>query len=189
MVLDPRAIARNAERRIRPARRRIFAPLAFGVALHELAHVLTAEPDEAEPSAEYVEAGRAMLTADAAGKTPTTGPGAAVPWRGHEWAFIRAALHLARRAAALGLDLTPHDVFDAETYGLAPTGRYVAALGDEPERLAGRDFATIARTPPPAAFGELWLADVRRWLERPDTRDEMATMLARCAHRITIPQA
>jgi hypothetical protein len=131
-----------------------------------------------------------MLTADADGTDPpTNGPGAAIPWRGHEWAFIRAALHLAHRAAALGVDLTPRDVFDAETYGLTPTGRYVAALGDEPDRLAGCDFATVARTPPPAAFGELWLADVRRWLERPDARDEMVRMLARCAHRITIPEA
>ncbi|HPM24196.1 MAG TPA: hypothetical protein PLP66_09845 [Phycisphaerae bacterium] len=190
MVLDPRSIARTAARRIRPARRRVFAPAALGVAIHELAHVLTAEPDEAEPTAEYVKAGRAMLTADADGtETPTNGPGAAVPWRGHEWAFIRAALHLTHRAAALGVDLTPRDVFDAEPHGLAPTGRYVAALGDEPDRLAGCDFATIARTPPPAAFAELWLADVRGWLERPDVRDEMVRMLARCAHRITIPQA
>lgn len=190
MVLDPRAIARNAERRIRPARRRAFAPAAFGVALHETAHVLTAEPGEGEPSAEYLEAGRAMLTADADGTDkPTNGPGAAVPWRGHEWAFIRAAMHLAHRAAALGVDLTPRDVFDAEPHGLAPTCRYMAALGDEPDRLAGCDFATIALTPPPVAFAELWLADVRGWLERPDARDEMVRMLARCAHRITIPQA
>ncbi len=131
-----------------------------------------------------------MLTADMDGMdTPTNGPGAAVPWRGHEWAFIRAALHLTHRAAVLGVDLTPRDVFDAEPHGLAPTCRYMAALGDEPDRLAGRDFATIEQAPPQAAFAELWLADVRRWLERPDVRAEMVLMLARCAHRITIPQA
>ncbi len=190
MLLDPRTIARGAERRIRPARLRAFTPSAFGVVLHELAHVLTTEPDEAEPSAEYVQAGQAMLTADVGGTAaPTNGPGAAVPWRWHEWAFIRTALHLAHRAAALGVDLMPRDVLDAETYGLAPTCRYTAALADEPKRLTGCDFATIARTSPPAAFAELWLTDVRRWLDRPDAHDEMASMLARCAHRITIPLA
>lgn len=165
ILLDPAEIAAGAARRPRPTRVRIFPPVAMGVVLHELAHIIDAGPrDDAEPDRVLVEFGRLILAADLTGAAPpTNGPGADMPWRGHEASFVRIALHLAHRAHAAGVDIRPDDVFDAGDYGLSVTRQYHTALGDEPERLAGVDFATIVDAAPPAAFTDLWRADVERW--------------------------
>jgi hypothetical protein len=162
----------------------------MGVVLHELAHIIDIGPDEPDPPAELIAAGRRLLAADSNGsEPPSNGPGAAIPWRWHESGFIRTALHLAYRAAARGLDLSPTDVFAASDYDLSPTRRYAAALGDEPDRLAGLDFATIKSTPLPTALVDLWKADVQAWMSRHVTSDESSIALAACERRFLIPQA
>jgi hypothetical protein len=167
MVLDPQTIAASAQHRPRASRRRAFRPSVMGIVLHELAHILSIGPDEADPPVELIAAGRSLLVAELNGiKGPTNGPGAAIPWRWHEWSFIRTVLHLAHRAALLGIKLMPADVFDASDYGLSSTWRYLAALGDEPGRLVDRDFAMISMIPPPSVFVELWEADVCAWMSR-----------------------
>jgi hypothetical protein len=189
ILLDPVAIAADARHRPRPSRRRVFPPVAMGVVLHELAHIVDAGPraDEAEPDPALIQFGRLTLAADLTGaEVPTNGPGAAVPWRGHEWAFIRIALHLAHRAARLGTNLTANDVFDARDYELSPTHRYVAALGHEPTWLAGRLITVIGRVPPPTAFVELWEHDVRACVSRNEIADELSMTLAACGRRIHI---
>ena len=103
--------------------------------------------------------------------------------------YIRTALHLAHRAAVLGVAVASLDVFDATAYGLSPIQHYADALGDEPARLADSTIHTLEQTPPPSAFADVWLADVRVWMNRPDAQDEIATMLARRAHRISVPHA
>lgn len=173
VLLDPAEIAAGAARRPRPTRVRIFPPVAMGIVLHELAHIIDAGPrEDAEPDRDLVEFGRLILAADLTGAAPpTNGPGADVPWRGHEAPFIRIAMHLAYRAQATGVDVRPDDVFAAADYGLSATRHYHAALGDEPERLADVDYATIVDAAPPAAFAALWRADVERWhaANPPDT--------------------
>jgi hypothetical protein len=158
----------------------------MSLVLHELAHIVVAgrREDETEPDPNLIQFGRLTLAADLTGtEPPTNGPGAAVPWRGHEWPFIRIALHLAHRAAGLGLDVAARDVFDARDYELSPTNRYVAALGDEPARLAGRPVTTISQLLPPAAFVALWQADVRAWASQHDITDELSMTLAACGRR------
>ncbi|MBW7905303.1 MAG: hypothetical protein LC135_05315 [Phycisphaerae bacterium] len=186
MLIDAPTIASGERHRPRFVRRRVFGVSAFGIVLHELAHVLDAGPGDADPPAELVAFGRAILTADES-VAPTNGPGAAVPWRWHEWRFIRTALHLAHRAAACGVALWPSGVFDASDYGLSPTRAYMRALGDEPDRFAGRDFATIFATPVPPAFAGLWRADMRRWLSQSEPTDELSQALATGERRILIP--
>lgn len=190
ILLDPVAIATDAGHRVQPARRRVFPAVVMGLVLHELAHVvdLGMHKNDAEPDTDLIRFGRLTLAADLTGtEAPTNGPGAAMPWRGHEWPFIRIAMHLAHRAAAMGVAVTASDVFDAGDYGLSPTHRYVATIGDEPALLASRSIATINSVPPPAALVDLWQADMRAWKSRHETTDEPSMTLATCGRRISNP--
>ncbi|MBP7748492.1 MAG: hypothetical protein KA383_20445 [Phycisphaerae bacterium] len=189
ILLDPAEIAAHSAKRIRVARRSAFRVVTTGVALHELAHIVNAGPrDDAEPDPDFVQFGRLLLAADLTGRErPTNGPDAAVPWLGHEWPFIRTALHLMHRADALGYAMTPVGVFDAATYGLSSSYRYLAALGDEPERLAGWPITKIGRVPPPFAFTRLWDADARAWMARHGNSDEVCAALATGDRRNLIP--
>jgi hypothetical protein len=159
--------------------------VATGFVLHELAHITDAGlRDDAEPDADLIQFGRLLLAADLVGKeSPTNGPGAVIPWGGHEWLFIRVALHLAHRAWHAGVDPVSTDVFDALHYGLSHTARYAQALGAEPERLVGADFATIVATEPPAAFTALWQADIARWNDTHSTNTDVHQPLAVSEHR------
>lgn len=192
ILLDPVAIAADAAARPRPSRRRVFPAVAASVVLHELAHIIDAGPrdDGTEPDPGLIQFGRLPLAADLTGtEIPTNGPGAAVPWRGHELPFIRVALHLAHRAATLGVEVPAKDVFDARDYELSPTFRYVAALGDEPTLLANRPITMINDMPPPAAFAALWEAEVRTWESQHEIMDESLMALAACGRRNFIPKA
>ncbi len=191
MVVNPEAIASDLAERGRPARRRCFAPTFLGDVLHELAHILDAGMiGEPEPPANLVTFAALALKAELDGVTaPTNGPSATIPWRCHEAAFIRIALHLAHRARAFGTWLQSEDVFDAVEYDLSPTRRYAEALGDEPARLAGCPFANIQAMPQPAAFAELWQADVLRWKSHTPATEELSRTLAACERHIFIPKA
>lgn len=190
ILLDPVAIAADAGHRVQPARRRVFPAVAMGLVLHELAHIIDLGPrqDEAEPDPNLIQFGRLSLAADLTGiETPTNGPGAAVPWRGHELPFVRIALHLAHRAAAMGVTVTANDVFEARDYDLSPTQRYLAALGVEPALRASRSITNIYDVPPPAALLALWQADVRAWKSRHEITGESPMTFAACERRIHIP--
>lgn len=191
MLIDPTAVATAARYRARPSRKRAFLPAFFGIVLHELAHILDMDfVPRHEPEEWWVRAGRRLFSEPAAPDSrPTNGPGALVPWRMHEWPFIRIALHLAERASAAGADVSPHGLIDLGEYGLSSTFQYARALGDEPARMAGRDFATIRRTTPPAAFADLWNADVDRWIAQAETTNELPMTLAACGRRVSSPPA
>lgn len=191
ILLDPAAIAADAARRPRSSRRRVFPAVVIGVVLHELAHIVVAGPrDDSEPDPDLIQFGRLTLAADLTGtEVPTNGPGADVPWRGHEWPFIRVALHLAHRAAALGVPVAASDVFDARDHELSPTFRYVAALGNEPARLANTPITTISQIAPPDAFVALWQADVRAWISQHEITRELSMTFAACGRRIFISTA
>lgn len=190
MIVDPTAIAEALAHRDWSSRRRAFAPAIMGVVLHELAHILDADLSGGpEPEPDLVVFAGLALAAELNGTTPpTNGPAATIPWQRHEWRFIHTALHLAHRAAATGTRMFATDVFDAAEYGLSPTLQYVKALGDEPERLAACDFATIRATPPPPAFADLWRADFLCWLSEVQPNDELSMTLAACGRRIFIPK-
>ena len=192
ILVDPVTIAADTAHRPQPSRRRVFPAVAMGIVLHELAHIIDSGPrdDEAEPDPDLIQFGRLTLAADLTGvEPPTNGPGAGVPWRGHEWPFIRLVMHLAHRAATLGVDVTARDVFDARDYELSPTHRYVAALGDEHARLATRPITTISQEPLPAAFVAQWEADVRAWMSQHRITHELSMTLAACGRRISITTA
>jgi hypothetical protein len=185
ILVDPVAIAADARHRVQSARRRVFPAVAMGVVLHELAHIVVAGPrDEREPDPELIQFGRLTLAADLTGtEAPTNGPGAAVPWRGHEWPFIRTALHLVHRAAEMGAPVMASDVFDARDYELSPTRLYTVALGDEAERLVHKPITAISQMSPPTAFVAQWEADVRAWTCRHAETDELPMTLAACGRR------
>lgn len=191
MVVVPDAMAAGLRHLTRPARRRGFLPEMLGMVLHELAHVLDLGPRRGpEPSASFIRFVTLALKAELHGVTePTNSPRSDVPWHRHEAAFIRNAVHLAYRAWAHGVHMPPEDVFDANEYGLSPTRRYAATLSDEPARLAGCDFATIRATPPPAAFAELWQADVQRRKSQATPTHELSKTLAACERRNNTPGA
>jgi len=190
MVVNPAAIASDLAELGRPARRRCFARTFLGDVLHELAHIFDAGLiGGPEPPANLVTFAALALKAELDGVTaPTNGPSATIPWRRHEAPFIRLVLHLAHRARTCGTWLFAEDVFDAVEYGLSPTRRYAAALGDEPGRLAGSAFADIQATPLPTAFAELWQADVEHWKSQTAAAEELSETLAACERRILIPQ-
>jgi hypothetical protein len=92
--------------------------------------------------------------------------------------FIYIAPHLAHRARHAGIDLLPIGVFHAAHYGLSATARYAHALGAEPERLVGADFAMIVATEPAAAFTARWQADIAPWNDAHSTNKDSHQTLA-----------
>lgn len=191
MLIDADAVAGAARYRPRAARRRVFLTAFLGIVLHELAHVFDMDfvPTQ-EPEDWWVRVGRRLFSEPAAPDSrPTNGPGALVPWRMHEWTFIRIAVHLAERATAAGANVSPHDVIDLTEYGLSSTFQYARALGDEPVRMASRDFATIRRATPPTEFADLWNADVDRWVAQVERTNELPMTLAACGRQFSIPTA
>ncbi len=194
MIIDAEGVATTLARRPRESRRRSFLRAFLAVALHELAHILDigigdANPDM-DPPAGLVALGRRILAAEASGELPpTNGDSAAIPWRWHEWRFIRIAIHLAHRATLAGIDLSPRDIFDAGEHGLSATWEYAAALGDEPLRMASLDFAAIRSVRVPPAFAAVWRRDMLRWLLPATSREQLSQTLAACGRRIFIPTA
>lgn len=194
MIIDAAGVAATLAHRPREGRRRCFVPAFLAIALHELAHILDigigdANPDM-DPPAGLVALGRRILAAEASGELPpTNGDGAAIPWRWHEWRFIRIAIHLAHRATRAGVELSPLNVFDAAAHGLSATWEYAAALDDEPHRMASLNFAAIRAAPVPAAFATVWRCDMLRWLLPATSREQLSQTLAACGRRIFIPTA
>lgn len=77
--------------------------------------------------------------------------------------FIRAALHLRRRAEREGIVFAPTQLCAGGRFSLSPGLLYEFALGDEPERLAHAPFRDVRRQDPPREFIQLWLDDTSRW--------------------------
>ena len=80
--------------------------------------------------------------------------------------FARIACHVLFRALAIGFVAPAHQMFAGYTYGLSHPHDYYEALGGEPFRMSGELFSTIARTPPPRAFIDLWKKDLARLEQR-----------------------
>lgn len=129
------------------------------IALHEICHLLPA-PTEIERAAKFgprmtaaIEEGHRQLV-----ESPPAGIDEVLK-EDHADRFCRVAAHVWFRAAALGIIPAAHHMFAGWKYGLSHPHQYLEALGDEPLRLLHEDFATIEKTPQPAAFKALWEAD------------------------------
>lgn len=134
-----------------------------GVLCHELAHAavgcrFTADPPKGDDvAADHREWMNTMVI-------PLLQSSDLPPWAGHGARFIRDGLHLAYRAVEAGRPLD----FDAlavggEHYGLSDGRLYLAALGDELERLADVPITEINAIEAPEAFTELFNSDVEAW--------------------------
>jgi len=131
------------------------------VVLHELAHILELSFPyltslDLQP-AEWKE--EAQLMAESLVQQVNSN-GARPSHDGHGKEFIRIALHLYHRTVALGHDIAASQICAGRTYGLSRATEYLAALGDEPERMAQASFREILSAPYPEAFSRLWAADV-----------------------------
>jgi hypothetical protein len=138
------------------------AIVAISTVLHELAHILdrpTPVDLQSLPSDDRIEF-ETLVIANAARHEYRPLP---VAYHGHEDAFIRIAIHLHYRAAAVGVKTIPNLLCAGRRYGLSHAHRYIEALGDEPGDLLHLSFAEISRSPPPEAFTELWISDVRNY--------------------------
>jgi hypothetical protein len=161
-----RLACQRAEKCLTPAAsaRLFFAhQICPAVALHEFGHVCDdgfTRPEVMTPeryAAKLLPEFRSFLAS--AEVTPLERPDLH-----HGATWIRCTLHLIHRAvlarpfSSLGLEL--HFVtLVTEGYRLSPTWKYEAALGDEPERLAGLSFAEIVKMPPPEQFTALFSSD------------------------------
>ncbi len=138
--------------------------VAMSTVLHELAHILDRPvPVELQtlPSEDRIEFETMVITYAVRHEYRPL----PVAYHGHEDQFIRIALHLHHRAAMAGVETIPAILCAGWRYGLSHVHRYMDALGDEPAAMTDMMFQDIVRAPPPAAFTNLWLSDVRRNLE------------------------
>jgi hypothetical protein len=95
------------------------------------------------------------------------------PFVGHEWPWIRLALHLCYRAGLADEAFAPSAIIPNRRYVPTLEREYNAALGDEPERMKDWTFQAIREHPPPPAFAELWKRDMDCWNETLKERREI----------------
>jgi hypothetical protein len=154
------------------------------VVVHETAHILDDGLPTRELSPESLDTGAAMLREELSGTVDYADHD--LPFRGHEWAFIRTLLHLEHRAQAAGFALNGWHLFTGSSYGTRSLIAYGTALGDEPQEMAAKTFAEIGATLPPAEFYKCWIDDVTRYLTRTTDREAAELAIAKCARRIFI---
>lgn len=141
------------------------------VAAHELGHVterVDAWQGDPTPPKGHIEQERELLLKWATDPEVCRGERERqqIPWEnGHGLDFIRRTLHVTARAWDAGFNFSIDIVCAGQRYGLSNPSLYMRALGDEPDRLRHETFATIAATPPPRAFTELFERDTRPYLD------------------------
>ncbi len=133
--------------------------------LHELAHVLERpalyrdRPEEELARLMF----EALLLAQVVAE-PLSPEEVSAAFLHHGERFIRAALHLRRRAEFAGVCIGPALVCPNRQYGLSHANAYQAALGDEPIRLADASIRDVLAGQPPEEFARLWADDLAHWL-------------------------
>lgn len=96
------------------------------------------------------------------------------PWTHHGPDFARLAMHATHRLNAAGGAVDPAWVFTGRWYLLSAADQYLAALGDEPERLASLPLAEVAKVEAPASFRDFAAADLARAEEMWNSEDIQA---------------
>jgi hypothetical protein len=160
------------------------------VVIHETAH--QAEDDRTfagEPEAFDVQKSRDWLHEMSNGLRPKpTGPTAPVPFKGHEWEFLRAAAHLTDRARRTFGSIDGANVVSHNHYQVSPLDAYIDALAEELVDADGLTYADVRRRRPPQAFVDLWQSDFRRWfLSHPNPSKEVTDALRVAACFIPSP--
>lgn len=160
-TLNVGAIARkHPQLRFARPRGRLWLVL-LDVATHECAHAIDMQPSAEPADQEHRESRQSLAELTRLAYAGQRGePELDVPFRVHGRSWLRVCCHLKARARAIGLDLDP--LGNLAHYGLSEAGRYVDAIGDEPERFAGRPLDVLLVEPAPPDFERLWRADVVR---------------------------
>jgi hypothetical protein len=158
-----------------------FADLLNSVALHELAHVATIPADvEPETAArrEYAETLHAYVAAtfDFPQSTP--------PWFGHDFTFVRSALHLRFRALQIGAFCSAGNMIDSQFYGLSPVYFYWQALMGEMKCRQSLPIFELAHVRPSNSVLALWRSDVKRWRDSQEHLTERVAAI--CGDAISI---
>lgn len=170
MVVDIHSLVAGVRRATAPALRRRCARMELAsLVVHELAHAAVDGVDP-EPPPLPLAIARATVAEgiDRAGAEVPVGE----PWQHHGLPWIRAALHLTRRAIAVGLPVNELAVVDTMRYGLSPTACYSEAMQGELRTHASTPLADVLKLAPPAGFARLWREDLedhaRRCVARTD---------------------
>lgn len=137
----------------------------LGTTLHELAHILE-RPSLFQPrpyNQQYIRS-EAIRIAEAVSRDED-GDGTTPPWTTHESRFMRIAYHLRHRAARLGYDIRPDEVYSTERYGMSPAAKYANAVKAEADTLCAATFRQICSMAPPPHFKSIYEADQRSWFQ------------------------
>ena len=142
-----------------------FERCCLSVLLHEVAHVLPPPPPMADlPKTPRLKKLQLEVMASTT-KAHEVQPGSTRD--GHGPAFIRRALHLYVRAAALGYSIPLGGLLGSSNPYRQREEFYLPWVLPEALRMMAANFATIEATPPPPALVELVQADVdfynRNW--------------------------
>lgn len=146
-----------------------------GVLCHEVAHIVPVDGAGATVAAAAFESGE--LDEPSAYQTTETDFLAAgwayeeslglPPWVGHDYKFIRRALHLRHRAELAGVSI---DLFDLNVaggfYGLSPVQAFIQAIGSEPDDFANYTFTAIEALGPPGEFVRVFFDDTLAFHKR-----------------------
>lgn len=137
----------------------------LGTTLHELAHILE-RPSlfQPRPYHHHLIRAEAIRIAEAVSRDEE-GDGTTPPWTTHESRFMRIAYHLRHRAARLGYDIRPDEVYSTERYGMSPAAKYANAIKAEADALCAATFRQICSMAPPPHFKAIYEADQSSWFQ------------------------
>lgn len=82
-----------------------------------------------------------------------------------EEAAEQFACYLRHRAARLGYDIWPDEVYSTERYGMSPAAKYANAIKAEADTLCAATFRQICSMAPPPHFKAIYEADQRSWFQ------------------------
>jgi len=129
---------------------------------HEAAHVAQKGIDTRPMTDEFRELAEAAVAYSIAAIEDTGRP----PFLGHDWRWVRLAIHLAHKANALGYTFPISFLFSGESYAITEAKNFAYALGREPVNLESESIFEINTFRPPLNFVRLWQRCVGRWIEQ-----------------------
>ncbi len=184
-VVSPSRLWRWPQYKPRPD---ILRSLAICCTLHELAHhcQTLALARHVATTCGCSTVLRSAITQDALVQClSAASPEPAEPWFAHGESFIRASLHVSRRARQYGFqDANIRNMHIADyRYGLSPPDDYARALGDEPERRSSEPISVILCDEPPQPFLDLFEMDKKAHAARTAEANHQPTCTACMAFR------
>jgi hypothetical protein len=91
---------------------------------------------------------------------------------------MRIAYHFQYRAARLGWDIEPNEVYSPERFGMSKGTQYALALQAEAETLLAASFRQICSLPAPPAFKALYERGQARWYQSRPARNRYESDIA-----------